>query len=179
MAEYERVTQPFAPVYDRDSRILILGSLPSVKSREQGFYYGHARNRFWPMLAAVYREPVPESIPEKKALLLRHGLAVYDVIESCEIKGSSDSSIRNVKAADIRTIMEKCRIERILANGRTAAKYFKTYQPASYRQMLIELPSTSPANAAFSLEKLVEIWGTAISSVFEGAEESHILPDYI
>ncbi len=94
MAEYERVTQPFAPVYDRDSRILILGSLPSVKSREQGFYYGHARNRFWPMLAAVYREPVPESIPEKKALLLRHGLAVYDVIESCEIKGSSDSSIR-------------------------------------------------------------------------------------
>lgn len=97
MAEYEQVVQPFAPVYDKDSRILILGSLPSVKSREQGFYYGHARNRFWPMLAAVYGEPVPRDIPEKKALLLRHGLAVYDVIESCQIRGSSDSSIRNVK----------------------------------------------------------------------------------
>ncbi len=164
MAEYERVTQPFAPVYDGDSRILILGSLPSVKSREQGFYYGHARNRFWPMLAAVYREPVPQTIPDKKALLLRHGLAVYDVIESCEICGSSDSSIRNVKAADIRAIMEASRIERILVNGRTAAKYFKACQPAAYQQLLTELPSTSPANAAFSLEKLVRIWGVHLQS---------------
>lgn len=159
MAEYEQVTQPFVPVYDENSRILILGSLPSVKSREQGFYYGHARNRFWPMLVAVYGEAVPESIPEKKALLLRHGLAVYDVIESCEIKGSSDSSIRGVKAADLRAIVDTSRIERILANGRTAAKYFKAFQPAAYQRLLIELPSTSPANAAFSLEKLVRIWG--------------------
>ena len=164
MAEYERVTQPFAPVYDGDSRILILGSLPSVKSREQGFYYGHARNRFWPMLAAVYREPVPQTIPDKKALLLRHGLAVYDVIESCEICGSSDSSIRNVKAADIRAIMEASRNERILVNSRTAAKYFKACQPAAYQQLLTELPSTSPANAAFSLEKLVRIWGVHLQS---------------
>ncbi len=164
MAEYERVTQPFAPVYDGDSRILILGSLPSVKSREQGFYYGHARNRFWPMLAAVYREPVPQTIPDKKALLLRHGLALYDVIESCEICGSSDSSIRNVKAADIRAIMEASRIERILVNGRTAAKYFKACQPAAYQQLVTELPSTSPANAAFSLEKLVRIWGGHLQS---------------
>ena len=164
MAEYERVTQPFAPVYDGDSRILILGSLPSVKSREQGFYYGHARNRFWPMLAAVYREPDPQTIPDKQALLLRHGLAVYDVIESCEICGSSDSSIRNVKAADIRAIMEASRIERILVNGRTAAKYFKACQPAAYQQLLTELPSTSPANAAFSLEKLVRIWGVHLQS---------------
>ncbi|MBO5284030.1 MAG: DNA-deoxyinosine glycosylase [Lachnospiraceae bacterium] len=159
MAEYEQVTQPFAPVYDQNSRILILGSLPSVKSREQGFYYGHARNRFWPMLAAVYEEPLPESIPEKKALLLRHSLAVYDVIESCEIRGSSDSSIRRVKGADIRTIMEHSRIEKILVNGKTAARYFKSYQPAAYQQLLVELPSTSPANAAFSLEKLVQSWG--------------------
>lgn len=158
MAEYEQVAQPFAPVYNRDSRILILGSLPSVKSREQGFYYGHARNRFWPMLAAVYQEPVPQSISDKKALLLRHGLALYDVIESCEIRGSSDSSIRSVKAADLRAIMEASRIERILVNGRTAAKYFKVYQPAAYQQQMIELPSTSPANAAFSLEKLVRLW---------------------
>lgn len=175
MAEYEQVSQPFAPVYDKDSRILILGSLPSVKSREQGFYYGHARNRFWPMLAAVCGEEVPESIPEKKALLLRHGLAVYDVIESCEIRGSSDSSIRNVKAADIRAIMDASRIERILVNGRTAAKYFKVYQPAAYQQMLIELPSTSPANAAFSLEKLVEIWGRAISSTSHPQTRKHPL----
>ncbi|MDE5893816.1 MAG: DNA-deoxyinosine glycosylase [Acetatifactor sp.] len=160
MAEYELITQPFAPVYDRNSRILILGSLPSVKSREQGFYYGHARNRFWPMLAAVYQEPVPQSIPDKKTLLLRHGLALYDVIESCEIKGSSDSSIRNVKAADIRIIIDTSRIEKILVNGRTAAKYFRAFQPVAYQQLLTELPSTSPANAAFSLEKLVQIWGT-------------------
>lgn len=159
MAEYEQVAQPFAPVYDKDSRILILGSLPSVKSREQGFYYGHARNRFWPMLAAVYGEPAPRDIPEKKALLLRHGLAVYDVIESCQIRGSSDSSIRNVKAADLRTVMEASRIEKILVNGRTAAKYFKAYQPEAYGQLVVELPSTSPANAAFSMEKLVRIWG--------------------
>ncbi|MDE7222501.1 MAG: DNA-deoxyinosine glycosylase [Acetatifactor sp.] len=162
MAEYEQVTQPFAPVYDKGSRILILGSLPSVKSREQGFYYGHARNRFWPMLAGVYQEPVPRSISEKKALLLRHDLALYDVIESCEIRGSSDSSIRNVKAADIRAIMEASRIERILVNGRTAAKYFKAYQPAAYHPLLAELPSTSPANAAFSLDKLVQIWKTQL-----------------
>lgn len=164
MAEYEQVTQPFAPVYDKNSHILILGSLPSVKSREQGFYYGHARNRFWPMLAAVYREPVPQNISDKKALLLRHGLAVYDVIESCEIRGSSDSSIRNVKAADIRAIMEAARIDRILVNGRTAAKYFKAYQPAAYQRLVTELPSTSPANAAFSLEKLVRIWGVPLQS---------------
>ena len=116
------------------------------------------------MLAAVYREPVPQTIPDKKALLLRHGLAVYDVIESCEICGSSDSSIRNVKAADIRAIMEASRIERILVNGRTAAKYFKACQPAAYQQLLTELPSTSPANAAFSLEKLVRIWGVHLQS---------------
>ena len=153
MAEYEQVVQPFAPVYDKDSRILILGSLPSVKSREQGFYYGHARNRFWPMLAAVYGEPVPRDIPEKKALLLRHGLAVYDVIESCQIRGSSDSSIRNVKAADLRAVMEASRIEKILVNEMQA------YQPEAYGHLVVELPSTSPANAAFSLEKLVQIWG--------------------
>ncbi|MCI9073279.1 MAG: DNA-deoxyinosine glycosylase [Lachnospiraceae bacterium] len=159
MAEYEQVVQPFAPVFDKDSRILILGSLPSVKSREQGFYYGHARNRFWPMLAAVYGEQAPRDIPEKKALLLRHGLAVYDVIESCQIRGSSDSSIRNVKAADLGAVMEASRIEKILVNGRTAAKYFKACQPEAYWQLVVELPSTSPANAAFSLEKLVRIWG--------------------
>lgn len=175
MAEYELITHPFAPVYDKDSRILILGSLPSVKSREQGFYYGHARNRFWPMLAAVYQEPIPQNIPEKKALLLCHGLAVYDVIESCEIRGSSDSSIRNVKAADIRAIMAASRIERILVNGRTAAKYFKACQPAAYQQMLIELPSTSPANAAFSLEKLVQIWGKAIFSASHPQTRKHHL----
>ena len=175
MSEYEQVVQPFAPVYDKNSRILILGSLPSVKSREQGFYYGHARNRFWPVLAAICQEPIPQSISEKKSLLLRHGLAVYDVIESCEIRGSSDSSIRNVKAADIRAIMDDSQIDRILVNGRTAAKYFKAYQPAAYQQMLIELPSTSPANAAFSLEKLVQIWGKAISSTFHPQTRKHHL----
>ena len=159
MGEYEHITHGFAPVFDNHSKILILGSLPSVKSREEGFYYGHPRNRFWKVLAEITGEELPRDIEEKRALLLSHGIAIWDVIASCDIIGSSDSSIRNVEPVDIRRIMENCRIECIFANGRTAGKLYRKYLQPITEMAAVELPSTSPANAAWSLERLVEEWG--------------------
>lgn len=158
MTEYERITQPFEPVYNKDSQILILGSLPSVKSRENGFYYGHPQNRFWKVIAGIYGMPVPESITEKKALLYQCRIAVWDVIESCEIKGSSDSSIRDVKAADFNIILDYCPVEKIFANGKTAEKIYNKFGRAKTGWEITALPSTSPANAAYSLEKLINEW---------------------
>lgn len=158
MADYERIKQPFEPVYDKDSRILILGSLPSVKSRENGFYYGHPQNRFWKVIAGIYGLDVPENILKKKELLHQCGIAVWDVIESCEIKGSSDSSIREVVTADLNTILERCTIEKIFANGKTAGSLYNKFAKEKTKREIIELPSTSPANAAYSLEKLIIKW---------------------
>lgn len=162
MGEYEHITHDFAPVFDENSRILILGSLPSVKSREEGFYYGHPRNRFWKVLAEITGEELPRSIEEKKILLLRHGIAVWDVIASCDIIGSSDSSIKNVEPVDIKRIMENSRIQRIFANGRTAGKLYRKYLLPVTGVDAVELPSTSPANAAWSFERLSEEWGGKI-----------------
>lgn len=159
MGTYEHITHSFEPIFDENSRILILGSLPSVKSREQGFYYGHPRNRFWRVLAQIIGEKLPESIEEKKGLLLRNGIAVWDVIASCDIIGSSDSSIKNVKPVEIQKIMEHSRVKRIYVNGKTAGKYYRKYLQGMTEMEAVELPSTSPANAAWSLERLVEEWG--------------------
>ena len=109
---------PFGPLYNKESRILILGSFPSVKSREQNFFYGHPQNRFWKVIAALYEQPLPQTIEEKKQLILDNGLALWDSIASCEITGSSDSSIRNARANDINVILESCNIEKIYCNGR-------------------------------------------------------------
>ena len=155
-------SQPFLPVYDENSRILILGSFPSVKSREEGFYYGHPRNRFWRVLSGILSVETPNTIEEKKGMLLRNRIAVYDVIESCEIEGSSDSSIRNVTPADIGTIMKEAQIEAVFTNGRTAGKLYNRYQAKDIEVPMIELPSTSPANAAFSMDRLLDIWGTSL-----------------
>lgn len=162
MADYQYIEHEFDPVYDENSRVLILGSLPSVKSREQGFYYGHPRNRFWKVLASVLGVPEPLAIEEKKQMLLDGRVAVYDVIKSCEIKGSSDSSIRNVTPADIKSIVEYAPIRAVFTNGKTAGRLYKKYQAEHIDLPMIELPSTSPANAAFSLERLVEIWKSEI-----------------
>lgn len=158
MADYERIKQPFEPVYDKNSRILILGSLPSVKSRENGFYYGHPQNRFWKAIAGIYGLNVPENIFDKKELLYKCRIAVWDVIESCEIKGSSDSSIREVVAADFSIVLDKCNIEKIFANGKTAERLYNKFAKEKTGREIIELPSTSPANAAYSLEKLMIKW---------------------
>jgi len=154
--------QPFCPVYNEESKILILGSFPSVKSREQGFYYGHPRNRFWKVLAGILQVKEPDTIDKKKEMLLTHHIAVYDVIEGCEIEGSSDSSIRNVTPADISGIIEASKIEVVFTNGKTAGRLYKKYHAGYIALPVVELPSTSPANAAFSLEKLTEAWGAAI-----------------
>lgn len=156
--EYEHIVHSFEPVYDKASEILILGTLPSVKSRENNFYYGHKQNRFWKVLATLLKEPVPDTIEEKKAMLLAHRIAMWDVIQSCDIKGSSDSSIKNVQPTDIGMILEKTNITRIYANGNKAGQLYKRYQfPVTGIEAMV-LPSTSPANAAWSLERLCKAW---------------------
>lgn len=141
---------------------MILGSFPSVKSREQGFYYGHPRNRFWKVLAAVLSVEEPETIDEKRKLLLENHIAVYDVIEACEIEGSSDSSIRNVTPADIQGMVKASGIKAVFTNGKTAGKLYRKYMEKDIALPMVELPSTSPANAAFSLEKLIDLWKKAM-----------------
>lgn len=156
--EYEHIVHSFEPVYDKASEILILGTLPSVKSRENNFYYGHKQNRFWKVLATLLKEPVPDTIEEKKAMLLAHRIALWDVIQSCDIKGSSDSSIKNVQPTDIGMILEKTNITRIYANGNKAGQLYKRYQfPVTGIEATV-LPSTSPANAAWSFDRLCETW---------------------
>lgn len=156
--EYEHIVHSFEPVYDKDSEILILGTLPSVKSRENNFYYGHKQNRFWKVLATLLKEPVPDTIEEKKTMLLAHRIALWDVIQSCDIKGSSDSSIKNVQPTDIGMILEKTNVTQIYANGNKAGQLYKRYQfPVTGIEATV-LPSTSPANAAWSFDRLCEAW---------------------
>ena len=152
------VTHPILPVYDSGSQILILGSFPSVKSREAGFFYGHPQNRFWKVVSAVFDEDVPQTIEEKKAFLLRNHIAVWDVIQSCDIKGSSDSSIKNVMANDLNIILKAAEIKAIFVNGKTALKYYQKYTEPLIGRAAICLPSTSPANAAWNMERLIEKW---------------------
>ncbi|MCC8137019.1 MAG: uracil-DNA glycosylase family protein [Clostridiales bacterium] len=192
MSDYKRITHPFGPLFDENSRILILGSFPSVKSREQQFFYGHPQNRFWKVLAGVLEDGsaylnntpetakdvaakrnircpenlrekwVPQTIEEKKAFLHQNHVALWDVIYECDIVGSSDSSIRNVVPTDLRRILENAPIRQIYTNGGTATKLFQKYQKQTLNRDSIGLPSTSPANAAWSLERLTEAWRAAI-----------------
>lgn len=152
------IQHPIEPVYDQDSRILILGSFPSVKSRENQFFYGHPQNRFWKVLAAVLEKEVPVTIEEKRAFLLSSGIALWDVIASCEITGSSDSSIKDVKPTDLTPILNTAQIQCVFVNGKAAQKYYNQYQKKNIQRDAICLPSTSPANAAWSLERLIAQW---------------------
>ena len=152
------VMHPIAPIYDKHSTILILGSFPPVKSREEGFFYGHKQNRFWKVVSRVFEEEEPKTIEEKKALLLRKHIAVWDVIAGCDIEGSSDSTIKNVRPNDLSTILDNAQIKAIYVNGKTAEKYYKKYIEKSINRKAVCLPSTSPANAAWSIEKLLDTW---------------------
>lgn len=143
------------PIYDKNSKILILGSFPSVKSREANFFYGNPQNRFWKVLANVMNDVCPGTTEEKKVFLIKHNIAVWDVIASCDIEGSSDSSIKNVTPNDLRRILQTAEIKKIFTNGNTAYKLFVKYNSDLNA---VKLPSTSPANAMFSLEKLIEYW---------------------
>ncbi len=153
-----RVSHPIPPVYDENSRILILGSFPSVKSREAHFFYGHPRNRFWAVTSRIMGEPVPETTAEKKAFLLRNRIAVWDVIGSCVITGSADSSIKDVVPNDLSEILEGADIRQIFVNGKTAEKMYVRYTQQVTGRECICLPSTSPANAAWSEMRLVDAW---------------------
>mgnify|MGYP004475794459 FL=1 len=156
--QYEHITHPFEPLFNADARVLILGSLPSVKSREQNFFYGHPQNRFWKLIAALYDEPVPQNIEEKRLLILNHKIALWDSIYSCDIIGSSDSSIKNVVPTDIRRITDNSAVTQVFCNGKTSGKYYEKYHEARLGIKATVLPSTSPANAAWSLDKLVTAW---------------------
>lgn len=153
------IQHPIEPAYNENSRILILGSFPSVKSREEGFFYGHPQNRFWRVLAAVFATDLPVTIEEKKNFLYNNRVAVWDVICSCDITGSSDSSIKNVVPNDLGRILEQADIGQIYVNGKTAKQLYDKYIYPQIKREAICLPSTSPANATWSLEKLIGEWG--------------------
>ncbi|MFQ9514437.1 MAG: DNA-deoxyinosine glycosylase [Eubacterium sp.] len=152
------ITHPIEPIYNKKSKILILGSFPSVKSREEGFFYGHPQNRFWKVASAVFSESTPHTIEEKKRFLLRNRIAVWDVIHCCDITGSSDSSIKNVIANDITSILLETEIKHIYVNGKKAYSLYNRYIKPQTGIEAVCLPSTSPANAGWSLERLIEAW---------------------
>lgn len=158
MQEYEHLTHTFEPVFNKESKILILGSFPSVKSRENNFYYGHPQNRFWKVLAQVLKADVPQNIEEKKKFLLEHHIAVWDVIESCTIIGSSDSSIKDVVVNDFSKVLENSAIDKIYVNGGKAYELYHKYAEKQTGIKAVKLPSTSPANAAWSVDKLCKAW---------------------
>lgn len=179
----QKILHPFGPLYSEHSRVLILGSFPSVKSREQEFFYGHPQNRFWKVMGALFGPPelhnndavlkssgghgkggteiptyIPKTIEEKKALILDNGLALWDSIGSCEITGSSDASIRNAEPNDLRIITDNCDIRSIYCNGKKSLEVYNKYIEPVLGRPAEALPSTSPANAAWSLERLIEAW---------------------
>lgn len=156
------VRHTFAPIFSKDSRLLILGTVPSVKSRENDFYYGHPQNRFWKLMAALCHAPVPITKEEKTQLLLQHHIALYDVVESCTITGSSDSSIRDVTPVSLTPIFQAAGNIPVFANGSTAQKLYQKYLFPVTNIPITRLPSTSPANAAWNMQRLQEAWHTAL-----------------
>ncbi len=158
MTKYQMIIHPLKPLFQFDSKILILGSFPSVKTREYGFFYGHIRNRFWPLLERIFGVKLSRDIEERRTFLLQHNLAVYDVIYQCEIIGSSDSSIQNVIPADLSPIFKEASIKQVFCNGGTSYRYYKKYQEKKTGLKAIQLPSTSPANAGYSIDDLYDQW---------------------
>ena len=154
----EHIIHSIEPVFDTESRVLILGTMPSPKSREVLFYYGHPQNRFWRVLAAVLGEEVPQSVPEKKAMLLRHRIALWDVLAECEITGASDSSIRNPVANDLSVILDHAPVQAVFTTGATAWKLYTRLQKPHTGIEAVRLPSTSPANCAVKMEALTEAY---------------------
>lgn len=154
----QTAVHPIKPIYDKNSKILILGSFPSQKSREQMFFYGHPQNRFWKVLALIFKCDVPQTVDEKRNFILKHNIALWDVIASCEIIGSSDSSIKNVVPNDLNEILFAADIKRIFVNGKTAEKFYNRYIRETVGREAVCLPSTSPANAAWSIDRLVDAW---------------------
>lgn len=158
MPEYTHIKRQFGPVYDENSKILILGSFPSVKSREANFYYGHPQNRFWPLLSKLLDSEIPGNIEKKKTLLVDNNIALWDTLDSCDIIGSSDSSIKNAVPVDIMQILNSAQIEKIFCNGGTSHALFVKYLTPVCGIVPVKLPSTSPANAAWTADRLYNEW---------------------
>lgn len=166
-------SRSFAPIYHPKAHTLILGTWPSPKSREQGFYYGHPQNRFWPLLARLYGTPVPETIAEKTALIVQNRLALWDTLASCSITGASDASIRDAVPNEIATLCTRVPIRRVLCNGATAFSLYTKFHPLhptltadfpTTELAVYQLPSTSPANAAWTMDRLAQAWGAALGN---------------
>lgn len=158
MQEYKKLTHTFEPIYNKDSKILILGSFPSVKSRENNFYYGHPQNRYWKVLARILDVKIPETVNEKRSMLLYNNIAIWDVIHSCSIIGSSDTSIKDVVVNDFSEILNNSKVRNIYVNGGKAYELYHKYAEKTTGIKTIKLPSTSPANAAWNLDRLCEAW---------------------
>ena len=164
-AEYTHVGPGLPPLYGAKAAVLILGSFPSPKSREQGFFYGHPQNRFWPLMASLTGEPVPDwaDIEAKKRIILDHGLAVWDTIGACDIRGASDASIRNVEPNDVAALIRRLGVQAVFCNGAASGRVYARYAQLMTGLPATVLPSTSPANAAWSMEKLQAAWGAAFA----------------
>ena len=160
---YQTIVHPLKPLYSKDSKVLILGSFPSIKTREYGFFYGHPQNRFWPLMDLLFDEKLTREIEERREFLLRHKIAVFDSIYQCDIIGSSDASIKNVVASDLKEIFENADIKQVFCNGATSYKYYKKYHAKKSGIKGIKLPSTSPANARFCLEDLAKEWSQILA----------------
>ena len=156
--ETSRIIHPIPPLFDENSEKLILGSFPSVKSREAMFFYGHPQNRFWKLLPLIFDEKIPVTIEEKSALILRHNLALWDSIQSCVITGSSDSSVKDVVPNDLFLIINNSKVDRVFCNGALSHKMYMKFIFPLTNIKAVKLPSTSPANAAYSLDRLIEEW---------------------
>ena len=158
---YTHVGPGLPPLCGGQARALILGSFPSPKSRKQGFYYGHPQNRFWPLMAALTGEPVPDwdDLDAKHGIILRHGLAVWDTIGSCDICGASDASIRNVQPNDVAALIRRLGVQAVFCNGAASGRVYAKYAQAAAGIPAVVLPSTSPANAAWTPERLRQAWG--------------------
>lgn len=170
--EYQHIVRGFGPVFDSNSKILILGSFPSVKSREINFYYGHPQNRFWPLVSGLLGTKVPDSIDGKRQFLLENGIALWDSIEECDICGSSDSSIKNAIPVDIMKVLNTANITGIFANGAASAKVYNKYLKSITGIDIVTLPSTSPANAAWNLERLMDEWKRILDYLPKGVNHT-------
>lgn len=163
MNNYTHIKRNFGPLYNKESQILILGSFPSVKSRESAFFYGHPQNRFWKLMSRILDCDIPDNIESKKTIMLKHNIALWDTIEECDIIGSSDSSIKNIVPVDINALLDNSSVKAVFCNGATSYNLFIKYLKPVCNITPIKLPSTSPANAAWSLDKLYNVWQKAIN----------------